>query len=270
MVPARLAAFEYSRRVMRSVLALALFAGCHVTAADGGNGVGIDARPDPDSPAATGDAPSCANGRVVYLNFEGVVLTKAAASDATLAHASWMNATPATIPAWNAGSANRATDIAAVVSGVGAQLAAGFPGPIRATTTRPTVGPYIMVVYGGTSAQSHSNFGAAVNELDCDDSEKSDVAWIRDAADPVNQTNVINTTLGAIGFGLGLTATNDPTDCMCSWANGCVKDQTQICVLHDGIARDLAKAAGGTATQTCAGAAATQDEHATFEAAFCH
>jgi hypothetical protein len=257
---------------MRRVLAIALLAaGCHVTASDGVLGGDANGDVDPDAARHLGDAPAgCANGRVVYLNFEGVTLTKAAASDATQKHASWMNATPAVIPAWNAASADRASDIATIVSGVQAQLASGFPGPIAVTTVEPTVGPYVMVVYGGTSAQSHSNFGSAVNELDCDDSEKSDVAWIRDSADPVNTISVINTTIGAIGFGLGLTATNDPRDCMCSWANGCTKDQTQLCILHDGIARDPSQAAGGTATQTCAGAGITEDEHAVFLAAFCN
>jgi hypothetical protein len=199
------------------------------------------------------------------------MLTAGTPSDATRQVASWMNDSPANIPAWNAGSQNRTADIATVTAGVRAQLSAttGFPGPITVTTTAPMAGPYIMIVFGGTAAQSHSNYSAAVNTLDCTDSAKSDVGWIHDIPDPVNTTAVINTTLGAIGFGLGLTSTNDPTDCMCSWANGCTKDQTQICTLHDGITRDPGQNNGGTATQICAGAAPTQDEHAVFAAAFC-
>lgn len=260
---------------MRAAVSLALLlAGCGVTASSGGGGNhGTTDAPSATAPDAPGpppgtDAPpaaTCSNGRTIYLNFDGTTLTKAAPSDATQKHASWMTATPGTIPAWNAASANRANDIATIVAGVRAALstAGGFPGAITVTTTQPATGPYVMVVYGGTSAQSHSSYSQAVNTLDCSDTAKSDVAWIRDAADPVNTTAVINTTLGAIGFGLGLTATTDPSDCMCSWANNCVKDQSTLCTLHDGIARDP------QATQLCAGATATQDEHAAFATAFC-
>ena len=56
---------------------------------DGGTTPGIDAGAQPGIDAAP-DAPACANGRVVFLNFDGVTLTDALASDATLNRASWM------------------------------------------------------------------------------------------------------------------------------------------------------------------------------------
>lgn len=219
---------------------------------------------DPDMAAA----PRCANGRTVYLNFDGVALTRGT-SDAKLNRASWMQDPTAQIPRWNTTSANRANDIATVVAAVRTALTTGFPSPIEVVTSRPLTGEYVMIVYGGDAGDSSSRYGAAVNELDCDDSELSDVAWIRDYNDPVPTTAVVNATLGAIGFGLGLTATNDNRDCMCAWANGCQKDQSQVCVFKEGIARDPGTANGGTATQICTGAAATQDEHSTVRAAFC-
>jgi hypothetical protein len=69
--------------------------------------------------------------------------------------------------------------------------------------------------------------------------------------------------MGSIGFGIGLTATLDDTDCMCSWDNTC-RYATPTCTLHDGIARDPA------ALQLCPGAPAVQDEIAAFNAAFCN
>jgi hypothetical protein len=118
-----------------------------------------------------------------------------------------------------------------------------------------------MVVFGGVAGNVGSLYGLAVNELDCDDSEKSDVAWIADATEQPIQ-RLINTAVGAIGFGLGLTATLDPVDCMCGWGNLCQPTTTAPCTLSADIARD---AAG----PQCAGAAATQNERQTFVQAFC-
>jgi len=253
-----------------------LFAACGVQiggsptsgpdAGGGGDALAPDAESMIDPDMAT--APRCANGRVVYLNFEGVTLARGT-SNAKINRASWMRDATATIPRWNTGSANLATDIATITAAVRTALTTGFPGPIEVVTQRPLAGEYVMIVYGGDAGDSSSRYGGAVNELDCDDSELSDVAWIRDYNDPVPTTAVVNATLGAIGFGLGLTATNDPRDCMCAWANSCQKDQSQVCRYTQGIARDPGQGNGGTATQICTGAPATQDEHATVHAAFC-
>jgi hypothetical protein len=68
--------------------------------------------------------------------------------------------------------------------------------------------------------------------------------------------------IGAIGFGLGLTGTSDPLDCMCGWDNPCQANNAVACTLGSPIARDPA------ARQRCAGTT-TQDEAATLRAAFC-
>lgn len=203
------------------------------------------------------DAPTCSNGRVVYLNFDGQALTQAGTSDATQNRASWMQIASGTAPAYRTGASTRAADIAAITAGVRSILAQF---PVTVVTTRPATGPYVMIVFGGTANQVGSRFGGAVNTLDCGDGAKSDVAWISDNVSP-NQ-KVINFAVGAIGFGLGLTATSDPLDCMCGWDNQCTSNNNQACRLSGPITRDPA------ANQRCAGLT-SQDEPATFRAAFC-
>jgi len=89
--------------------------------------------------------------------------------------------------------------------------------------------------------------------------QRNDVAWFSDAN---TGQRGINNALGAIGFGLGLTATTDIHDCMCSWDNQCNQDQATQCALTPGIARDP------NANQKCAGLT-TQDEVAVFRSGFC-
>jgi hypothetical protein len=114
-------------------------------------------------------------------------------------------------------------------------------------------------VYGGVQTDVGSNFSVAVNQLDCGDTRPNDVAWI---ADNVTGQRAINTTIGAIGFGLGLTATTDIDDCMCGWANGCRSDNSVPCTLGSPIARDP------QTKQPCPNTT-SQDEVAAFRTAFC-
>lgn len=218
--------------------------------ASGDSGAGVDA--GIDSPAG----PACANGRVVYLNFDGVTLTQGT-SDATQNRAGWLQAATATTPAYRVGQANRQADIAQVTAGVRTQLSSF---PITVVTTRPASGQYVMIVFGGTAAQAASAFGGAVNKLDCGDVQRNDVAWIADAVTPTQQ--VVNFAVGAIGFGLGLTATTVTTDCMCGWDNQCTANNAVACTLTDNIPRDPA------ANQLCAGLM-TQSETLAFTQAFC-
>lgn len=221
---------------------------------------GSDASEPPPPPDAqvTIDGPACFNGRVVYLNFEGQALARATTSDATQNQASWMQNATGTAPAFRAASGTRAQDIQQITDGIRSQLSEF---PITVVTTRPAAGPYVMIVFGGTAGQVGSLYSLSVNTLDCDDSVKSDVAWISDATTFTNQ-RVINTAIGAIGFGLGLTATTDAADCMCSWGNGC-QPGAGACTLSTNIARDQ------DSTLLCPAAPAMQDEQAAFAQAFC-
>jgi hypothetical protein len=216
-----------------------------------------------DAAVVTDDAPpvaACPNGKKLFLSFEaGVTLMDAAKSDATQNLASWMTngVTTAAVPAYKAGDPNRLIIIQQIVDGVKLQLAAY---PIEVVTTRPASGPYMMMTFGGTAQQVGSRFGGGVQELDCGDLTLNDTAWIGDNVSP-NQ-RVINTVIGAIGFGLGLTATLDPKGCMCRWDNDCVRDDSGPCVLSSNIARDP------QARQLCPGLT-TQDEIAAFATDFC-
>ncbi len=131
-----------------------------------------------------------------------------------------MNQASGTATPFRQASGNRTTDIMTITDGIRAVLA-GFP--VTVVTTRPAAGPYVMVVFGGSAGAVGSNFSLAVNELDCDDSENSDVLWISDASG-VPLQRLINVAVGGIGFGLGLTATADPNDCMCGWTKRIARD----------------------------------------------
>ncbi len=225
----------------------------------------VDADPRVDSPVTNddsqSDAPAGCNKRTVFLQFEGQGLTDAVASDATQNKASWMIIATGTAPKYHAGLATRDADILAIVDGVRTQLSTVASFPINVVTTRPATGEYVMVVFGGTPQQVGSRFSGAVQELDCGDVQHNDVAWVADSIAPTQK--IVNFAIGAIGFGLGLTATTNVNDCMCGWDNVCTQNQNAACVLTAGITRDPA------ANQVCQGANATQDEAATFNAAFC-
>jgi len=211
-----------------------------------------------DSGVLDPDTQPVCEKRQLFLSFEGETLTDGPTSDAKQNIASWMTngVTSATSPPYRANAADRATQIQTIVDAATARLQ---PFGISVVTTRPVTGDYMMIVFGGTAQAMGSRFGF-VQELDCDDQVRNDVAWVADNFAPASIPNAI---VGSIGFGIGLTATLDPSDCMCAWDNACVPN-TNNCVLHDGIARDPA------ANQTCAGAAAIQDEIALVNSAFCN
>ena len=214
---------------------------------------GVDGGADPTNDATI--APRCAS-RTVYLNFDGQTLQKGP-SDATLNQASWLTGSQGTAPAYLVANTNRMAVIRNIVNGVTDQLSSF---PITVVTTRPTTGNYVMIVFGGTAQQVGSLYGGAVNQLDCGDARPNDVAWIGDGVSPIQR--VVNFAVGAIGFGLGLTATKDPNDCMCGWDNLCTSNNTIACNLTSPINRDP------TANQQCPGLS-VQNEIATFHEAFC-
>lgn len=249
-------------RLAHTAVALAVLGcACQAQISDGTGTAasGVDANPNPNPGNDAGidgmTVPLC-NSRSVYLNFEGQTLTRGR-SDATLNQAEWMQIDQGTAPKYLAGDVDRLTKIRAITDGVRAQLSRF---PINVVTTRPAAGRYVMIVYGGQRTDVGSAFGGAVNRLDCDDSRPNDVAWM---GDNIVGQRAINSSIGAIGFGLGMTATLDPKDCMCGWDNGCRPDASAACTLGSPIARD------GAANQTCNGAAAMQDEVAALRDAFC-
>ena len=197
--------------------------------------------------------PACGTGRAIYLNFDGATLTRGP-SDATTDHASWVgvadpNITQGTLPKYHAASTTRTADIQRIVNAVKEYVAAT---PIPVVTQRPAAGPYVMIVFGGEMGAIGVPYTLAVNDLDCGDTIKSDVGWVSDSTDPAKAPGF---AIGAVGYGLGLTATNDPNDCMCGWDNAC-QQSASACTLSSQIASD----------NRCA--ATSQNELAVF-AAFC-
>jgi len=241
-------------------LAAALFGGaCSAQISDGGASSldGADAG-NPGDPGNDATPLAACTSRTVYLNFDGQALTQGP-SDATQNIAGWMNKPAGLAPRYLDADPNRLTAIQTIVDGVRAQLSQF---PITVATTRPDPGnSYVMIVLGGQRDAVGSNYTGAVNKLDCGDQRPNDVAWISDGVNPPQ--HVINNVIGAIGFGLGLTATNDKKDCMCGWANGCLSDNNNPCTLGSPIQRDP------NPDQPCIGAAAQQDEVAALHDAFC-
>jgi hypothetical protein len=245
-------------RPAQIALAAALCGGCSAQISDGRDpSLGSITTPDAGaSGGPAGDAgPAACSSRTVYLNFDGQALIQGP-SDATLDQAQWMNMPTGLAPPYRLTDTTRDQAIQTIVDGVTAQLSRF---PITVTRMRPSSGSYVMIVYGGVQTDVGSNFGAAVNQLDCGDTRPNDVAWI---SDNVTGQRAINATIGAIGFGLGLTATTDIHDCMCSWDNGCRPDNSVPCTLGSPIARDP------QANQLCPNTA-SQDEVAAFRTAFC-
>ncbi len=245
-------------RPAQIALAAALCSGCSAQISDGRD-PSLGGITTPDAGTGTGSAgdagPTGCSRRAVYLNFDGQLLIQGP-SDAALDQAQWMNIPAGLAPPFRLTDTGRDLAIQTIVDGVTRQLARF---PITVTRTRPSTGNYVMIVYGGNASTVGSNFSAAVNQLDCGDARPNDVAWI---ADNVTGQRAINTTIGAIGFGLGLTATTDTRDCMCNWANGCQPDDTVPCTLGSPIARDPG------AKQLCP-TTTSQDEVAAFRTAFC-
>ena len=117
-------------------LALAIVAaGCHASisndvSSDAGDHGTVDASDDSGGGGivdAPPDAPQCFNGRLIYLNFGGVTLTKGS-SDATTNTAKWMQKAQGTAPPYHQNSASRT---------IATAPANGVPNPVaRRTVTR--------------------------------------------------------------------------------------------------------------------------------------
>jgi len=232
---------------------------------DGGGGGKMDA--DIDAP------PACASGRKLFLEFLGVTLTDAAASDATMNRARWLQNTSATVPAFRVGGANRAAEIQQIIDGVKARLSAT---PIEVVTTRPAAAPYVMIVLGGRNTNRGGTVGTpyygAVNYHDCGDATKNDVGWVSDmtvaatglAADSP-PAFIADLVVGAVGFGLGLDGTTDGADCMCGWGTICTDNNANACTLSSNIMSAVTNGADNeTACQN-----GTQNEVAAFTTQFC-
>ena len=240
-----------------------LAAGCEAALSDNGGNGNVDANGsgsnqiDAPTQQQIDAPPACANGRKLFLNFDGVTVTQGTPSDATQNRVSWMSNANATMPAYHTGVTGRVAEIASITNGVRSRLAAT---PIELVTTRPASGPYVMVVLGGTGGQIGTPYTYATNEHDCGDTVKSDVGWIGDLPDVDYVPDLVP---GTLGWGVGLNGTNDPAGCMCGWANGCTEDAAAACTLSASIASTTSS--GNT---TCANQN-PQNEIAALTTGFC-
>jgi hypothetical protein len=258
--------------MVKRLALLALVAGCEANLGSGdGNGNGNN--PDAASGGGTtffdsavqqqidAQAPACANGRKVYLNFDGVTLTQATTSDSLTNKAAWITNTSAVVPAYHTGVAGRDAEITSIVDGVKARLSAL---PLEIVTTRPASGPYVMVVFGGNNTANGGTIGSqyayGTSDHDCGDTLKNDVAWV---ADLPATTYAPDLAIGALGWAVGLNGTNDPNGCMCGWANSCAEASAVACTLSASIASTTSS--GNT---TCANQN-PQNEIAALSTGFC-
>ena len=215
---------------MRLALAIALLAGCqstlrsgHVTPDSGHEPLPDGSNPlDPDAFVPQDANPNaCTNGRQIYLNFGGATLTRGAA-DATNGVAPWVGLNSgqntATVPAFQGGDANSAATVRDQI------IAALAPYPkLHVTTTKPTTGPFVEIVFGGTQGNiGVTQFDFAIQTQDCADTAKSDLGIVLDDSTQLGGLGVsANLALGAIGFGLGMVGTGTTGNCMCGWATNC-------------------------------------------------
>src|SRR5512142_1063573 len=127
---------------MRSFLAAVLAAGCsssHHAAPDAAPDADLLHCPAPVDPTAPGT-------HTVFVNFDGVTLTKGNCNDATTNCTSLVVQDQTVVPPWLDGNADRANDIAAIMTVARTAVA---PYSIDLVTTRPASGDYKMIVVGG-------------------------------------------------------------------------------------------------------------------------
>jgi hypothetical protein len=255
-------AFGAAPRITRgaarvTLLAIGLSAGCGVSLQEqsgqpGEEPDGAPAVPDDGSPSR----PVCDNGRVVYLHFSGLTLTRVGSgqTDAALNRAEWLAVGTANIPAYKAQDAGRALEIQQITDAIKLTLGAF---PITVVTERPAAGPYHMVVFGGpSSALGNTTNSGALSAYDCQNRVQNNITWIGERF--AVQTSA-DFAVGGIGLALGLTGTLDTNDCMCGWGNAC-SPQAGACTLSSQILND------GRCNN---GSPQTQDEVAAFRREFC-
>lgn len=214
--------------------------------------------PIANSDGPPGDSPAvCNKAKVLYLNFNGQALTKGTTSDAKTNVVAWMaGKTAATAPAFG-----RNAEALQINSGITSGLSAMS---VDVVTVRPASGDFMMIVFGGDNTNIGTQFTKAVQSLDCGNLVPSDVAWIAGSA---TVQEAINFSLGAVGFGVGLTATTGTSGCMCGWANSCQQVLTAACTFSGNIATDPMTPTGGAA-QTCPGVS-SQNETMKIQDGFC-
>jgi hypothetical protein len=209
---------------------------------DAPDGAAFDAACDEIS-----DAGVCCERRRIYLNFDGVDLVRdPAANDARTGH-TFLIPSDKTIPPFLNGMAGRD----AIISGIMTQLASQLSGfDVALTRTRPGVGDYMMIVFGGDSSTilGQANIGA-FGPLDCGNMSLDDLAMVFDT------TNIVdagNEAMFVLGISMGLSTTTQTGDCLSQ------SPPNTPCT--------LSASAPTASTGVCPNAPSTQNEPAAFAA----
>ncbi len=202
----------------------------------------------------------CGSGgaHTVFLNFNGVTMTKAAVTDATANESATIPMT-GTITAFHAGLPGRLTEIAEITSQVRQLLG---PYDIDIVDTRPATGPYQMIVFGGNpQSLGYPSPADAVALGDCGDSVPSDIAFLFDHFTTDETRLVSSTVVGMIGINAGMPTSNEPGDCMCFNGSTCYMSSQTLCTFGVGVTVN-------PMSMCLSGTQSTLDEPAMFMAAF--
>lgn len=237
------------------VAILACLIGCGGCGGNAGNQT-IDAPVDLDAPADV-DAPLVVDARppashLVFLSFEGQVLSPAATDDALTNKWSLVpDVNPRQLLAWTPGLVDHAAHIKQVADEVSAILS---PYDIDVVTVRPAIGPYHMIVY--THSQSQDlGFAPNLNVLskpDCG-TNASQVTVVFQGSETANFPHLAATAaVSSLGAFFGVESSAVPADCMCrDNANPLVRCTTlATCTVGgagtDRAANSLCGTSGGT------------------------
>jgi hypothetical protein len=185
----------------------------------------------------------------VYLNFDGVTLTKCTPADSRANCTDQIKQDPSVIPPYMDGDPNRQVRIDFIVTTVQRALA---PYSVDIVTTRPTSGDYFMVVLGGSATQLGFPGISGVAQLPCDATNRNLVSLEFDnVLLGIPQSGLV---LSDIGLMIGMGLPTDANDC----ANR-TEDWTSVCTYG---------AMATAAAQNNCGRTPTQDEPALLAAAF--
>ena len=259
------------RRPMRTILLVGLLAtfGCHdnlvLPDAGGADAIALDAAascPAPPAPLAPGRSK-------VYLNTEGVTLSKVGVScsidDAQTNCTSLIAQDQTVVPPFLPGVATRQPYIDQIVTDAQGILA---PYSIDIVTTRPATGSYQMVVLGGDAVSITGGCPgcSAISLFRCTPSfNVVDLMFDGGTVLPQTEANYANTLVGDIGILSGLVASVEPGDCMCRFDTPCISDMAVTTPCTFGSNEQTTVSTDGNGTPENCGRA-TEDEPALLEA----
>ena len=175
--------------------------------------------------------------RKLFLNFEGATLSPppnlpSSPDDAPNNTTSLVSAT-ATIPAWRDGEAGRDDAIAAIRCAVRREFDAY---DVDVTLTRPDLGPYQMMVLGGSIADVNDAADARVQRvLSCALSANA-IALVGETGsddERLNEVRTANLVLGALGISNGLKGTLAANNCTCGWSTECAISDDDVCTFSE-------------------------------------